>query len=50
MCVKKDVNLENEMDWYSFDILKLLLNIIKEENNLLKDDVENGCNYNIVYI
>lgn len=50
MCVKKDVNLENEMDWYSFDILKLLLNIIKEENNLLKDGVENGCNYNIVYI
>lgn len=49
MCVKKDVNLENEMDWHSSDTPKLSSNITKEENNLSKDGAENGCNYNTVY-
>lgn len=48
-CVKKDVNLENKMDWHLSDTPKLSSNITKEENNLSKDDAENGCNYSAVY-
>lgn len=48
-CVQKDNKFENEMDWHSSDTPKLSSNITIEENNLSKDDAENGCNYNAVY-
>lgn len=49
MCVQNDVNFENETDWHSSDTTKLSSNITIKENNLSKDDAENGCNYNAVY-
>lgn len=42
--------MENGIDWYFFGILKLLLNIIIEENDLLKEYSENVCNLNVVYV
>lgn len=42
--------MENGIDWYFFGILKLLLNIIIEENDLLKDYSEYVCNLNVVYV